>query len=119
MTQVVEEVKEEEVIEEETEEDVEVEEEVEEEVKEVPLPNFIEMFNITLEDGEYDPELLNLRRKHPALGKKIANLHRRALMVEESVNFMKDLLSPYLNEQYKKKVSEQIDHEWDDILRSL
>jgi len=119
MTEAVEEVKEEtqEETEEEVEEDVEEEADIEE--KEVPLPPFAEMFNITLEDGEYDPDILNLRRKHPALGKKIADMHRKLRTAERTIFRLKDLLSPYLNEQYKKKVSETIDQEWEAILRSL
>jgi len=119
MTQVLvkkdEEAQEEEEIEEEAKE---VDEEKEEE-KEKPLPPFIDAMAKMLDTGIYDPNELNLRRKHPKLGRKIAELNHRVGEIEHTIENLKKYLEPELKKNFKKELDYWFERDWKNMLRSL
>ena len=62
---------------------------------------------------------INFRRKHPQLGKKLANVEQRLRRIEGTIASFKRLLAPYLIEGYKSVVLNQIDEDTEYIIDSL
>ena len=118
MTQVV--VEQEETIEEEVEEEEETKtDDKKKKKKKIGTPSFLDLFNIMLDTDYYDPNIHNLRRKHPDLGRKIADLHQRNLKLEHTIRRLKVLLSSVLKKEFKKYSAEMIDNDWSDIISRL
>lgn len=62
---------------------------------------------------------INFRRKHPQLGKKLANVEQRLRRLEGTVGNLKQLLAPYIIKSIKDMALRQIDEDAEDLIYNL
>lgn len=117
MTQVL--VEKDEEAQEEKEEEIEEEKEEEEEEEKIDPNSFIAKISLMLSTGNYDPDDINLRRKHPNLGKKIGEIIHRLVKAEKTIENLKKYLEPEIKKNFKKELDYWFDRECKIMLDNL
>lgn len=62
---------------------------------------------------------INFRRKHPQLGKKLANIEQRLRSIEKTIKNFKNLLTPHLLNGMKRDAVAYIDKHKDRLIDGL
>ena len=80
-------------------------------------PSWMSKWMEALKSGDFSE--VNFRRKHPRLGNKISDIEIRLRKVERSMVHIKNLLSDDLKDSWQRKLLNEVDRDWEEILRSL